>query len=185
MPPLIQIPIALLVVVAGLYDIRSRRIPNWLALPAVPIGFALNAFIFAQPPHYSAAAGLGQAALGFGLAVLIYMPLYAVRGMGAGDVKLAMAVGALAGWAEWLRIMFFSAIVGLILALIVMALNQRFGKTLKNTAYIFWDLINFRAPFQRTEEVDLDSGRGYTLPHGAVIALGTLTLIGVRVFVGG
>ncbi len=42
MPPIIQLLVALMVVVAGIYDIRYRRIPNWLVLPAVLLGFALN-----------------------------------------------------------------------------------------------------------------------------------------------
>ncbi len=171
----IQILVALLAVVAGIYDIRYRRIPNWLVLPAIPLGFALGAFL--DPWQ-----GLWNSLLGFGLAVLIYLPMYALRGMGAGDVKLAAALGALAGWTDWLRILLFSALVGLALALALMLLRRRFRKTLSNTAYIVWDLVHLRPPYQRSEELDVQSPKGTRLPHGAVLALGTLALLGVRAF---
>jgi prepilin peptidase CpaA len=183
MPPLIQLPVALLVLVAGIYDIRYRRIPNWLVLPAIPLAFALNAFLFAQPEYHSSAwAGLAHAAKGFGLAALVYMPLYILRGMGAGDVKLSVALGALVGWQDWWRILVLSAVLGLVLALVLMALHRRFRKTLLNTAYIIWEMMHLRAPHHRNEELDVSSPKSFRLPHGAVIALGTLALLGLRVF---
>lgn len=181
MPPLIQLPVALLVLVAGIYDIRYRRIPNWLVLPAVPVGFALNALVSLRFQN-SVWPGLGQAALGFGLAVLVYMPLYALRGMGAGDVKLSIALGALVGWQVWWLILILSAAVGLVLALVLMVLHKRFRKTLQNTAYIIWEMIHLRAPHHRSEELDVSSPKSFRLPHGAVIALGTLALLGYSVF---
>jgi leader peptidase (prepilin peptidase)/N-methyltransferase len=71
------------------YDIRQRRLPNWLTLP----GFAVIMFV---------AAGLGRgpaAALGAGLLAAVYLLVHAVApaAMGAGDVKLALGLGALTG----------------------------------------------------------------------------------------
>jgi prepilin peptidase CpaA len=183
MPPLIEFPLALLVVIAGICDIRTRRIPNWLVLPAIPLAFALNAILFAQPEyHASAWAGLLHSAKGFGLAALIYMPLYVLRGMGAGDVKLSMALGALVGPMTWWAILVLSTVVGLVLALVMMALHKRFRKTLSNTAYIIWEMMHLRAPHLRSEELDVSSPKSFRLPHGAVIALGTLALLGLKVF---
>jgi prepilin peptidase CpaA len=181
MIPLIHLPLAILVLVAGIYDIRYRRIPNWLTLPAIPLGFLLNAVVSLLLRN-SVWPGLREAALGFGLAVLIYLPMYALHGKGAGDVKLAAALGALAGWQDWLRILLFSAVIGLILALVLMLLHRRFRKTLSNTAYIVWDLVHLRPPHLRSEELDVQTPRGLRLPHGAVLALGTLALLGVRAF---
>ncbi len=177
MPPIIQVLVALMVVVAGVYDIRYRRIPNWLVLPAVLVGFALNAFLYGL-------TGLKVAGLGFGLAVLIYMPLYALRGMGAGDVKLAAALGALVGWQNWVILFIFSGIIGGVLALVLMLAHGRFRKTLWNTGYILSEIVHLRSPHYRSEELDVKSPRAFTLPHGAVLALGTLAVVGVRVFLG-
>jgi len=177
MAPVIQVLVALIVLVAGIYDIRYRRIPNWLVLPALPVGFALNAFLYGL-------AGLKIAGLGFGLAVLIYMPLYIVRGMGAGDVKLAAALGSLVGWQNWLLLFIFAALIGGVLALVLMLAYGRFRKTFWNLGYIIWELAHFRSPHARSEELDVRSPRAFRLPHGAVLALGTLTLVGARAFAG-
>jgi Flp pilus assembly protein, protease CpaA len=163
---------------AGIYDIRYRRIPNWLVLPAVLVGFALNAFLYGL-------VGLKYAGLGFGVAVLIYMPLYALHGMGAGDVKLAAALGAFVGWQNWVILFILSGLIGGVLALVLMLTHGRFRKTLWNTAYILWEMMHFRAPHQRSEELDVKSPRAFTLPHGAMLALGTLGLVGARAFVAG
>jgi prepilin peptidase CpaA len=69
MHPLIQVLVAVLVLVAGAYDIRYRRIPNWLVLPCWVVGFAVNVALAGWP-------GLKNAALGFGLALLVYVPLF-------------------------------------------------------------------------------------------------------------
>jgi leader peptidase (prepilin peptidase) / N-methyltransferase len=71
------------------YDIRRRRLPNWLTLP----GFAVIMFV---------AAGSGRgpaAALGAGLLAAVYLLAHvaAPAAMGAGDVKLALGLGALTG----------------------------------------------------------------------------------------
>jgi leader peptidase (prepilin peptidase)/N-methyltransferase len=71
------------------YDIRRRRLPNWLTLP----GFAVIMLV---------AAGSGRgpaAALGAGLLAAVYLLVHAVApaAMGAGDVKLALGLGALTG----------------------------------------------------------------------------------------
>lgn len=71
------------------YDIRQHRLPNWLTLPAA-----------VMVPVVAGAAGRGPAAL-TGAAVLagvyLLVHLIAPAGMGAGDVKLAGALGALTG----------------------------------------------------------------------------------------
>jgi len=86
LPPILQILLALLVVTAAVFDLRFRRIPNWLTFPAILVGFGMNAFLYEW-------TGVRSAAFGLGLAFLIYFPLYLLRGMGAGDVKLMGAVG--------------------------------------------------------------------------------------------
>src|SRR3954466_2040420 len=85
-----QILLGILVLVAAGYDIRYRRIPNWLVLAGIVTGFAWNVFS-------SGWSGLGHAAAGFGLGLALYFPLYLLRARGAGDVKLLAAVGAIVG----------------------------------------------------------------------------------------
>src|SRR5262245_48655165 len=88
MPLANQITVAVLVIVAATYDLRFRRIPNWLVLVGIVSGFALNTL-------GGGLSGLRMAGSGFLLAFGIYVTLFALRAMGAGDVKLMAAVGSL------------------------------------------------------------------------------------------
>jgi prepilin peptidase CpaA len=164
---------ALLVAVAGvaaIWDLRFRRIPNWLVLPALLLGFLLNGFLYSG-------AGLGRAAAGFGLALLIYLPLYTLRGMGGGDVKLMAALGAIAGWRYWLAIFILTGILGGVLAIVLTLARGRLRKTLWNVGYILSELVHFRAPHLSRAELDVQSPKAVTLPHGSVIALGVVALL--------
>jgi|SRR5690625_555589 len=71
------------------YDIRQRRLPNWLTLPAAVL-----------VPAAAAGAGRGTAALAGAAAlttVYLVVHLAAPAGLGAGDVKLAAGLGELTG----------------------------------------------------------------------------------------
>jgi leader peptidase (prepilin peptidase)/N-methyltransferase len=73
----------------SVYDIRERRLPNWLTLPGAVAVLALSAAMGQGRP-----AVLGALALG---ALYLVVHLLAPTAMGAGDVKLAIGVGALTG----------------------------------------------------------------------------------------
>jgi leader peptidase (prepilin peptidase)/N-methyltransferase len=75
--------------VLSLYDIRERRLPNWLTVPGALVIIAV-----------AAAAGRGfPAVVGAGALMGMYLVVHLVApaAMGAGDVKLAAGVGALTG----------------------------------------------------------------------------------------
>ena len=82
---------------AAVYDVRYRRIPNWISVAGVLLGFALNSFLWGWP-------GFRQSLIGFAIAFCAYLTMYALRAMGAGDVKLMAAVGAIAGGPDWFGI---------------------------------------------------------------------------------
>jgi len=73
----------------SLYDVRQRRLPNWLTLPGAVAILAVAAAV-----GHGAAAGLGALALG-GLYAIVH--LASPQAMGAGDVKLALGLGAFTG----------------------------------------------------------------------------------------
>lgn len=73
----------------SIYDIRERRLPNWLTLPGATVVVAAAALY-----GRGAAAVLGAAAL---FAVYAVAYLASPAAMGAGDVKLAIGIGALTG----------------------------------------------------------------------------------------
>lgn len=159
------------VVTAALFDLFARRIPNWLNLTALLLGFSLNFFL-----HQT--SGLWQSLGGLGVAFLVYFPLYLVRGMGAGDVKLMGAVGAIVGPRNWLAIFILGALVGGVLAVVLLLVRGRLLRTLRNVGYLIWELVHLRPPYARHQELDIS--KGLTLPHGASVALGALLFLFLR-----
>ncbi|MGA7908757.1 MAG: A24 family peptidase, partial [Candidatus Sulfotelmatobacter sp.] len=76
-----------LALIAGWTDWRSRRIPNWLTVPGLLLGVAANGLAAGWP-------GVKSSLLGVGLGLLLLLPFVLLRSLGAGDWKLAGAVGA-------------------------------------------------------------------------------------------
>jgi prepilin peptidase CpaA len=175
LPPVLQIVLALLVLPAGIYDIRWRRVPNWLTLPAILVGVSLNWFLYGTP-------GLWLSLKGMGLALLVYFPLFAIRAMGAGDAKLMAAVGSVAGPANWLGVFVITALLGGIFAIILLVSTGRIRHTFVNLGYMFRELAFFRAPYVTNEELDVGSSKSVGLPHAAVIGLGTLAFLAAASF---
>ncbi|MBL4765262.1 MAG: prepilin peptidase [Colwellia sp.] len=88
---MIVLTATLLVLLSALYfDLRYQRIPNKLCLTGLLIALILQGY-------YSQWHGIGQALLGAGLALTLLLPAFYFRCLGAGDVKLMVAVGALSG----------------------------------------------------------------------------------------
>ena len=102
-------------------DVRSHRIPNVVTYPTIVIGLALAAFSGLGAVFQSGFLDhLAAVVLGF---ALLY-PFYAAGGLKAGDVKLLMAVGALRGTQLLLVGTFYGAMLGGLIALIVIVLRR-------------------------------------------------------------
>jgi prepilin peptidase CpaA len=148
----------------GWMDLRSRRIPNWLNLSACILGFGLNTF-------FSHAAGFRLAGEGFALALLVYLPLYLIRAMGAGDVKFMAAIGALIGPENWLGVFLTTAILGGVASLCLIVARNRLHVTLSNLLTITTELVKGRMPFHRDPSLDVRDTQALGLPHGTIIAV--------------
>jgi prepilin peptidase CpaA len=173
LPPVLQVLLVVVVVTAAVYDLKFRRIPNWLVLMGLVLGIGLNTFMFEL-------GGLKQSALGMGLALLIYFPLYVLRAMGAGDAKLMAAVGSIVGPGNWILLFIVTSILGGVTALIVLLFAGRIRKTFWNVGWIMSEVMHFRAPYKSSEELDVRSGKGLRMPHGAVVALGSIVFLAGR-----
>lgn len=166
-PPVLALLLMILVTLAGLIDIHSRRIPNWLTATGVVLGISVNAFLFGWP-------GLWFSLKGLGLALLVYLPFFALRGMGAGDVKLMAAVGSLIGPWNWLGVFVVTGLLGGVIGLTMALLRGRALATILNVGYILKELVRLRAPYLKREDLDVKNPNALRLPHGAVIALGVI-----------
>jgi prepilin peptidase CpaA len=168
-PPGVVAVLLAMVLAAAVYDVRYRRIPNWLTLAGVLAGVALNGFLDQGRPGLFVSSLLGLA-MAFG----VYFVLYALRAMGAGDVKMMAAVGAIVGWRDWFGVFIITAMIGGIMALILVAMRGRVKKTFWNVAFILSELKGGRPAYMRREELDVKNPKALGLPHGAVIAVGTV-----------
>jgi prepilin peptidase CpaA len=81
---------AIFALTAGVTDLRSRRVPNWLTYPAIPLAVGLHAIAGGWP---EAKLSLLGAALGVGL----LLPFWLLRSLGGGDWKLVGGLGAFFG----------------------------------------------------------------------------------------
>jgi prepilin peptidase CpaA len=167
--PCVFLLVSALVVVAAAYDLRYRRIPNWLNLSGALAGFVANVSLF----HLH---GLVTAMEGLLLAAAVYFPFYLLRGMGAGDVKLMAAIGAIVGPFHWLTILIATGVLGGAAGATYALLKGRLSETCCNVYFLVKDLLLFRAPYTTNPELDFRSPGALRMPHGVIIASGCLAV---------
>ena len=98
------IPAVLVAMGAGVLDWRYRRIPNWLTVSGLAAGVAVNTILYRWP-------GLKAALLGTLLGLGLLLPFVLVRSLGAGDWKLAGALGACLGPRQLLSVLIGTILV--------------------------------------------------------------------------
>lgn len=151
--------------VGAVIDLRQHRIPNWLTYPGILLGLLLRGALFGWRGLLTA---LGGCLLAGGIMFLFYM----VRAMGAGDVKIMAAIGALVGPGEVVNVLLATAIFGGILAIAYAIYRGRMVSTLKNLASVL--RFHAWAGVQAHPELNLDNPTALRMPYGLAIALGTL-----------
>lgn len=162
-------------VVGAAVDLRTRRIPNWLTLGTLALGFALQA-------GFAGASGLAAAALGSVTAGLPALVLFRLRAMGGGDVKLLAGCGALVGPAAGLELLLATAVAGGALAAVALLLGRGWRVTRANLLLLgtHW---RTHGPTP-CPAVSLGRSSGVTLPYGIAVAAGMLVTFVARLGVG-
>ena len=161
----------LLLGTAAWTDVRSYRIPNWLTGFGLLAGLLLSVWNVPHPMQ-----GLMLAFGGVALGLFALLPLYLIRVLGAGDVKLMAMVGAFLGLPGTLHALAFVLVTGGLVA-IAYALSRRIGRqVLANLRQITTSVAlaamtgvpaNGLAGFQ-------SAGR---VPYGVSICLGTVAYV--------
>jgi prepilin peptidase CpaA len=164
-----------LVGLAVITDLRWRRIPNFLTLPAFLTGLLVRIL-------FQGWAGLLFALSGAFLAPILLLIVHGGRGIGMGDLKLAAAVGAIFGPVLALSAMLLSAIAGGILAIAFMMKYQSPLADLFGTLSIGVPFRKKKATANIPEETR-DSGPT-TMPYGVAIAAGSLITLAVSWWTG-
>jgi prepilin peptidase CpaA len=150
---------------AALLDWRSRRIPNWLTVPAFFLGVILHTAFGSWHGSLFALEGAVLA-----LALLITPVL--IRVLGAGDWKLMGAVGAFMGPALVLVILFGSLLVSGLMAMVQMMRTHRVVETLRNMVVLVRGVFAFG--LKANAQASLDSPHSLKLPFGVAVALATI-----------
>jgi prepilin peptidase CpaA len=116
---------------------------------------------------------------GLGLGLVLLLPLYAVGGMGAGDVKLLAGLGAWVGPALVWPAFLVSVLIGAALALALMARSGRFFQHIYRMGVIASEWVMLRNPVALSQIAEARKSRMCLLPYGVPIAIGTISFFGV------
>lgn len=157
--------ICTLVGVAIFTDLRWRRIPNILTFSAFGIAMIVRAAIQGW-------SGLGLALAGAVLAPLLLLLVHGGRGLGMGDLKLAVAIGAIAGPVMAVTMMLLSAVVGGIQAIVIMARAGGLLSQLVNTLLI--GLPFRKKTIKQDIPAETQPSKANTMPYGLAIGIGSL-----------
>lgn len=166
--PMVAFTIAL---VATATDLSARRIPN-----ALTFGGALLALIFHAA--VDGLGGAGTAAAGWAIGAAIFFPVFALGGMGAGDVKLVAALGAWLGPLGAIHVAVGSALVGGVIGVLVSLRAGYLATAIHNIRLLLmhWQVHGL------TPKPDLTLGGGSTprLAYALPILFGTLGALWLR-----
>ena len=139
-------------------DVRSRRIPNTLVLCIAVLGTSYSLAL--EPSRYGALHALG----GMGVGLVFWLPFYALRKLGAGDVKFFAAASAWLGPAAAIQAALLSALFGGVLAVIWLARDAAWMRELAP---------RFSSTPQPEVVPELSvADRGRRLPYGIAMAAG-------------
>jgi len=161
------IPAALVAITAGVLDWRYRKIPNWLTVSGAAVGITVNTMLYRW-------LGLRSALLGMALGLALLLPFVLVRSLGAGDWKLAAALGACLGPRPLVTVLVAAILVAGVMALAVVVWTGRLKQTLVNMAHIVAALFSLRLP---GPQVSLDNPQATKIPFGVALALAALLYV--------
>jgi prepilin peptidase CpaA len=158
-------------VVGAVWDVKTRRIPNVITLPAFLLGLLLHLTLGGwMQMFYALTAGVACG--------VIFLIFYIAGGMGAGDVKLMTAVGCIAGGANGAylnpvaSIMMLTAISGGIMAIGLALFRGRLQQTLMNVG----ELLSHHTSkgLQPHPDLNVTNARTLRLPYALAIAAGCI-----------
>ena len=150
------------------HDVRRRRIPNRLVFSGALLGVLLNSVALPGVTPAGPWLALGGLAVGLGL----LLPMYALKALGAGDVKLMAMVGAFLGPRPAVFAVLCSLLAGGVLALAVALCQGTLRQALANARQLLlqgW----LRAAAGEVPRVGAPSVAGGNLPYAIAIAAGT------------
>lgn len=167
----LQLILLCIVALAAATDLAVRKIPNVLVLSGLALALVLH--LLAGPAWAPATQWLAGSLAGF----FLFLPLYLMRGMAAGDVKLMALVGAFTGpWAAC-YIALLTCLFGGLMALAILVLSGRCREGLDNV-WLMLEPRLLRLLGVPLCKIPLASGASVGgMPYGVAIALGTACFV--------
>jgi prepilin peptidase CpaA len=167
-------------VVAAVIDGWKLKVPNWLTLPLIVSGWVLGLLHNCGLLEGTGEGGIGAALAGTALGFALLLPVYAIGGMGAGDVKMQMGFGSWVGaffglWAGMSIIWWAFAVavlIGGVLALAMIALRGQYRRNLANTREIVGDWLGAKGVGDVAEKAARRKSRLHLLPYGIPLCMG-------------
>jgi prepilin peptidase CpaA len=165
------VPVLAIAAAACVTDVMTRRIPNILTFGAAAGALFVRGVLFGMP-------GVLDASAGWVTGFVILFPLFFVRGLGAGDVKLVAALGAWLGPIDGLWLALYTAIAGGVIGVGYSIARGYLGVALSNLRVIgsHW----FYSGFQPVPGITLEDTDRPRLPYALPIFLGTVVTLWLR-----
>jgi prepilin peptidase CpaA len=159
--------VCLVLIVAAYIDGKELRVPNWITFPMVFSGLIFNAYMTGW-------SGLGLGLVGMCVGLLCLLPLYAVGGMGAGDVKLMAGIGAWLGWRITMYSFVATVVVGAVMAVVMVWYKKSFVKHYGNFLTIVSEWLTIRDPRELSRIAAERKPTMFLLPYGIPICIGSI-----------
>lgn len=160
-----NIMLLLLLLIAIVFDLKERRIPNWLILIGLIMAFTCAGY-------ESGLAGLFMSFKGMILGIILLIIPFAMGGMGAGDVKLLGMVGAFKGTAFVINTFLWMSLWGGLIALGILIYKQELGNTFKRM--LQGVMLSMLRVAKVTDSVSKEALTIY-FPYALAIGLGAIT----------
>jgi prepilin peptidase CpaA len=158
---------------AAYFDFRWRRIPNWLVAATIVVSLGWHTWTNGWD-------GLLMSGAGLLVGTALLLPLYLLKGMGAGDVKLFAAIGAAVTFKHVLAVFVISALIAGGMALFRVLMARAFVATLSNIVDILNRFLHGR--FGPHPVAGLANENALVIPFGVSVAAATwlFVLLGTK-----
>jgi prepilin peptidase CpaA len=177
--------VCLAMILAAVIDGWKFKVPNWLTFPLILSGWCFGLLHDLGLLEATGSGGLGASLAGTALGFFLLLPVYAVGGMGAGDVKMQMGfgswVGAFFGLWPGLATVFWAfctaAIIGGVIAFVMIVMRGQWDRSMANTKEIVGDWFSSSSVGDIADKAAQRKPRLRLLPYGIPLCLGYVSYL--------